>query len=271
MKTRRKDRPGDDRPRRKPERRRDDTNRGDREWLYGRNAVRESLLANRRKHVRLVIADTVERDRRIDEVERLAKQAGLRVDAAPRDLFERFAGPGHQGVMLETSPYPYETSLDLPSLSKAKAVILALDGIEDPRNAGSLIRTAEATGVSAIVIPSNRAVGITPAVVNASSGAVEHLKVVRETNLVRMLGKAREAGLWVLGLAAGEHSQPLFESDATPPVVLVVGSEGKGLRRLTQEQCDLLVSLPMVGKVESLNAAVAGSVALYEIFRDASE
>jgi 23S rRNA (guanosine2251-2'-O)-methyltransferase len=149
--------------------------------------------------------------------------------------------------------------------------VLALDGIEDPRNAGTLLRTAEAVGVAAVVIPSNRAVGITPAVVNASSGAVEHLQVVRETNLARWLTGARDSGFWVLGLATGEGSQPLFESDTAAPVILVVGSEGRGLRRLTREQCDLLVSLPMAGKVESLNAAVAGSIALYEIFRDTAD
>jgi 23S rRNA (guanosine2251-2'-O)-methyltransferase len=242
-----------------------------REWLYGRNAVREVLRAGRRNLFRIVFAEGLESDARLAEIERLARAGGLSIERLPREVVDNTGGPGHQGVLLEASEFQYATDVRPASLAKQRAIVLALDGIEDPRNAGTLLRTAEAVGVAAVVIPSNRAVGITSAVVNASSGAVEHLQVIRETNLARWLTAAREAGFWVLGLAGDEESQPLFESDAAAPVVLVVGSEGRGLRRLTREQCDLLVSLPMVGKVESLNAAVAGSIALYEIFRDTSE
>jgi 23S rRNA (guanosine2251-2'-O)-methyltransferase len=170
--------------------------------------------------------------------------------------------------MLESSPYPYASHVDLNRLASERAIVLALDGVEDPRNAGTLLRSAEAIGVGLVIVPSDRAVGVTPAVVNASSGAVEHMQVQRETNLARWLASAREAGLWTVGLDAGEESQPLFETDVAAPVVLVVGSEGRGIRRLVREQCDLVVSLPMFGQIESLNAAVAGSIALYEIKRD---
>lgn len=230
--------------------------------------MRESLRAGRRRHIRLIIAEGVTEDARLAEIETLAGERGVRIERAPRDRIDAQTGFGHQGVMLEASPYPYETHAELGKLASDRAIVLALDGVEDPRNAGTLLRTAEAVGVGLVIVPSDRAVGITPAVVNASSGAVEHMQIQRETNLARWLAIAREAGLWAVGLDAGEHSQPLFETDVAAPVVLVVGSEGRGIRRLVREQCDLVVSLPMFGQIESLNAAVAGSIALYEIKRD---
>lgn len=245
-----------------------DAGSSSREFLYGRNSVLESLRAGRRRHIRLVVADGVESDERITEIEELAEERGVRVERSPRDRIESQTGYGHQGVMLEASPYPYARHADLAALAKGQAIILALDGVVDPRNAGTLLRTAEAIGVALVVVPSDRAVGVSPAVVNASSGAVEHLMVQRETNLARWLASAREAGMWVAGMDSGDESRPLFETDVAAPVVLVVGSEGRGIRRLVREQCDMVVSLPMFGKVESLNAAVAGSIALYEIKRD---
>lgn len=271
MKTRRQDHRGGRGARPRPQTSTYLETRSGREWLYGRNAVRESLRAGRRKHFRLAVAEGVETDARLDEIERLARGINISIERLPRDVVDNTGGPGHQGVLLETTEYSYAANISLKTLAENRAIVLALDGIEDPRNAGTLLRTAEAVGVSAVVIPANRAVGITPSVVNASSGAVEHLQILQETNLSRWLGSAREAGFWVLGLAGGEGSIPLFESDMAAPVVLVVGSEGRGLRRLTREQCDLLVSLPMIGKIESLNAAVAGSIALYEIFRDTAD
>lgn len=180
-------------------------------------------------------------------------------------------GANHHGVLLEASAYPYIEQYDLQEIAEDKGIVLALDSIVDPRNVGTLLRTAEATGVRLVVIPSDRAATITPAVVNASSGAVEHLRIAEETNLTRFLNRAKEAGLWVAGLAGDEGADPLFDSRMTPPLVLVVGSEGSGLRRLVRETCDLVVSIPMAGRVESLNAAVAGSIALYEILRDAED
>jgi 23S rRNA (guanosine2251-2'-O)-methyltransferase len=233
--------------------------------------VRESLRAGRRKHIRLLVADNLERDSRLDEIERLARARSVRIETVPRDRIESLAAFGHQGVVLESSAYPYETGTDLNQLAARKAIVLALDGLEDPRNVGALLRTAEAVSAGLIVIPTDRAVGVTPAVVNASSGAVEHLHIQRETNLVRWLDAARDAGFWIAGLSDGEGSQPLFDTDLAAPVVVIVGSEGRGLRRLVREKCDLVLSLPMSGQIESLNAAVAGSVALYEVYRDTLE
>lgn len=260
---------GNTRPQRQP--RRKSAAGQNRDLLYGRNAVRESLRAGRRKHIRLVLAEGVQTDSRLVEIERLAHARGVRIEHAPRDRIDSQVGPGHQGVMLECSSYPYAVGSDLQNLVARRSIVLALDGIEDPRNVGTLLRTAEAVGVELVVVPSDRAVGVTPAVVNASSGAVEFLAVQRETNLARWLRQARMAGLWVVGLAGTENAVELFETDVPAPLVLVVGSEGRGIRRLIQEQCDLLVSLPMFGQIESLNAAVAGSIALYEVKRDSVE
>ena len=197
MRTRRTGPPGGGDDRRHPRR---EQGSGQREFLYGRNAVRESLRAGRRRHIRLIVAEGVTRDARMTEIETLASERGVRIERAPRDRIESEVGFGHQGVMLQSSPYPYVTHTDLGQLASERTIVLALDGVEDPRNAGTLLRTAEATGVGLVVVPSDRAVGITPAVVNASSGAVEHMRVQRETNLSRWLASAREAGLWAVGM-----------------------------------------------------------------------
>jgi 23S rRNA (guanosine2251-2'-O)-methyltransferase len=146
-------------------------------------------------------------------------------------------------------------------------LILALDGIVDPRNVGGLLRTAEATGFRHVVVPQDRAAGITPTVVNASAGAAEHLVVWQEVNLARWLKSAQAASFWVAGLALDSAATPLFDIDLRPPLVLVVGAEGTGLRRLIREACDVLVSIPMYGQVASLNASVAGALAMYEVRR----
>ncbi len=213
----------------------------------------------------------MEREERLDEILELAATHALDVTRVVRSRLDDMVAANHHGVLLEASPYPYVEEYDLDELAQDKGIILALDSIVDPQNVGTLLRTAEATGVKLVVIPSDRAATITPAVVNVSSGAVEHLQIAEETNLTRFLNRAKEAGFWVAGLAGDEGAEPLFDSRMTPPLVLVVGSEGSGLRRLVRETCDLVVSIPMAGRVESLNAAVAGSIALYEILRDAED
>jgi 23S rRNA (guanosine2251-2'-O)-methyltransferase len=235
------------------------------ELLYGRNAVRESLLAGRRRHQRLVVASGTERTERVGEIVKLARERDLPVDIRPRAELDEHVDAAHQGVVLETGAYPYADGHDLPSTPNQRDLLLALDGLEDARNVGSLLRCAEATGVSLVVIPTDRAASITPAVANASAGAVEHLRTARETNLVRWLERAKEAGYWIAGLETGPEAQSLFEADIPMPAVLVVGSEGRGMRRLTREHCDILLSIPMYGRIESLNVAIAGSVALYEM------
>ncbi|HZD53967.1 MAG TPA: RNA methyltransferase, partial [Woeseiaceae bacterium] len=153
-----------------------------RELIYGRNAVLESLRARRRTFHRLLLAEALRPDPRLDEIQAMADRAGLTVELRPRDSLDELISQNHQGVILEANPFPYFASV-IPDEPPPNSILLALDELEDPRNVGALIRTAEAVGVDGLVIPERRAVGITPAVVNASSGAVEHLRVARETNL----------------------------------------------------------------------------------------
>jgi 23S rRNA (guanosine2251-2'-O)-methyltransferase len=149
--------------------------------------------------------------------------------------------------------------------------MLLLDHLQDPQNVATLLRTAEALGVDGVVMPAHRAAGVTPAVVNASAGAVEHLRIVQETNLVRAMQALQEAGLWLAGVELAPGAKLYVEADLTGPLGLVVGSEGEGMSRLVRETCDFLIYLPMAGKVNSLNAAVAGSVALYEVWRQRAQ
>jgi 23S rRNA (guanosine2251-2'-O)-methyltransferase len=238
--------------------------------LYGRNAVRETLRAGRRYVNRLLIAEGTELQPRVVEILALARERGITPQSVTRGQIDTIVSSHHQGMVLEATPYIYADPPDLSSLAESHAVVLALDGLEDPQNLGTLLRTAEATGVAAIVIPTDRAAGITPAVVNASSGAVEHLQIVREVNLARWIARAKAAGFWAVGMAGEPRTQSLFDTSMAGPVVIVVGSESSGLRRLVSEACDILASIPMVGQIESLNAAVAGSIALYEAVRDPS-
>ena len=232
------------------------------EYLYGRNAVLESLRAGRRNHRSLRILQTVRRDDRIAEILERARQNALDVIEVPREEIDQLAPDGNQGVVLETSAYPYSKRDQEPG---PESIFLALDELEDPRNVGSLIRTAESAGVDGIVFPERRSVDVTPAVVNASSGATEHLQIWREKNLARWLSRAGDRGCWIIGLDGGDGTENLFDAELPLPAVLVVGSEGRGLRRLTRERCDFLVRIPMYGQIQSLNVAAAGSIALYHL------
>jgi 23S rRNA (guanosine2251-2'-O)-methyltransferase len=233
--------------------------------------VREALRAGRRRSQRLLVAAGSEAQPRVAEIMALAHQQGLASQVVAREQLDALVTSHHQGIVLEASAYTYVDLPDLTWLASQRAVLLALDELEDPQNLGTLLRTAEATGVAAVVIPTDRAAGVTPAVVNASSGAVEHLRVAREVNLARWLARAKAAGFWCVGLSGEPDRQALFDTSLAGPVVVVVGSEGSGLRRLVAEACDILASIPMVGEVESLNAAVAGSIALYEAWRESLE
>ena len=233
-----------------------------REYLFGRNAVLESLRAGRRAVFSVRILATAQPDDRLTEIVDHCRQHSIDTTEASRDELDQLAPFGNQGVVMETGPYPFSTP---STVIEPDSVLLALDELEDPRNVGALIRTAESAGVSGIVIPERRSVEVTPAVVNASSGATEHLRISREKNLARWLASASKQGYWIVGLDGGEGSENLFDADLPLPAVLVVGSEGRGLRRLTRERCDLLVRIPMYGQIKSLNAAAAGSIALYHL------
>ena len=243
----------------------------ERELLYGRNAVRETLRAGRRQAHRLHLMRDAKASPAISEILELAADRNVPVEWADRRALDGMAGGArHQGVVLEAASYPYVSLPDLiEGLGRGPAgpLVLALDYVQDPQNLGTLIRTAEALALDGIVIPERRAAGVTPAVVNSSSGACEHLAIARATNLPRALRELQAAGLWLAGLEQVEGARRHVDADLTGPLGLVIGSEGSGMSRLAREACDYFIQLPMFGRVNSLNAAVAGSVALYEIWR----
>jgi len=176
----------------------------------------------------------------------------------------------HQGVALECGDYPYaEVSdcLELAAERQEPALLLLLDHLQDPQNVGTLLRTAETVGVHGVVLPGRRAAEVTPAVVNASSGATEHLQIVVVANLAQTIGELQKAGIWIVGVEDDERAQQFDRADLDMPLGLVIGAEGPGLARLTRERCDFLVKLPMRGQIASLNAAVAGSIVLYHAWR----
>ncbi len=235
------------------------------EWLYGRHPVAEALRAKRRRFFRLRVAEGARAKGPLGEALRLATEMGVPVERVPRRMLDAVVPSGHQGVALEASRYPYAHLSEMWALAQARGEppwFLLLDALQDPQNLGTLLRTAEAVGVHGVVLPLRRTATVTPAVVSASSGASEHL-LVAQMNLAQAIRALQEAGVWVVGLEGGPEAQPLGQVPLEGPLALVVGSEGQGLRHLTRQACDVLLRLPMRGRVDSLNAAVAGSVALY--------
>lgn len=245
--------------------------KGRSEVLYGRQPVREMLKAGRRRVFEVRIAAGARAGAELDEIRDLAAEAGAAVlTGRPAAADREVLGAHHQGVFARVSPYPYARPEDArDSIARAGDPPLAvlLDHIQDPQNLGSIVRTAEAAGACAVFIPADRAAGVTPAVVRASSGATEHIAIVRVTNLVRTMKDLKKAGLWLSGLEDAPHARSFAEADLAGPVGLVVGAEGKGLGRLVRETCDFLVRLPMRGSVNSLNAGVAVGIVLYEAVR----
>jgi len=215
----------------------------------------------------LHIGHGVEEKGRVLDILKLAADSPLSIERVQRQHLDRL-GENHQGMALETSGYPYSTLPDILELARERhesLFILVLDVIQDPQNLGTLLRTAEAVGIHGIVIPKRRAAGVTPAVVSASSGACEHMMVTR-SNLTQAIDTLKKNHAWVIGLENTLSAQPVNSTRLNGDLALVVGSEGKGIRPLVSRSCDHLVRLPMAGIVESLNAAVAGSVVLYLAF-----
>jgi 23S rRNA (guanosine2251-2'-O)-methyltransferase len=238
------------------------------EMLYGRHSVHEALRAGRRRIRRLLLAEGIQPAPVLRQIQQLAESRRIPTQVVPkRALFE--INPQHQGVAAEAGSYPYvEFEVGLAAArGQPQPLVLALDCLQDPQNLGTLLRTAEAAGVALVVMPERRQAEVTPAVSHASAGAVEHLQVAQVVNLRRALEQMQQAGLFVYGLEHLPGSQPLWQARLTGPTAIVVGSEGEGLRRLTRETCDALVDIPMYGRVDSLNAAVAGSLLLYEALR----
>lgn len=244
------------------------------EWLYGRNPVEEALAAGRRTVMEVVLPPP---GMAVDEqLARIRDEAHARravVRTMQRDQLDRLTRFGHhQGVAAKTSGYPYVGFDEVLREVEAdeNALVVVLDHLEDPQNVGSILRTACAVGVAGVVIPEDRASGVTPAAVRASAGGAEHVKVAHVVNVARALDGLKEAGAWITGLDKCEGAREYTEIDFRGRVGLVVGAEGEGLSRLVREKCDFVAALPMPGGFESLNAGVAAAVAMYEVLRQRS-
>lgn len=237
------------------------------EIIYGRWAAMETLRAGRREVQQLVLAEGTEEKGIVVDLIAEAQQRGLTVKRIARRMMDDLArDANHQGVMLRVGPYRYaelETIVDVARQRNEKPFVLILDLLQDPQNVGAVLRVGDAVGIHGVVLQDRRGVGVTAAVTNASSGAAEHLNIVQVTNLVNAMKKLKELDVWMVGLDIGPNIVPIDRADLNIGIGIVLGSEGEGMRRLVRDNCDLLVTLPMRGHVESLNVSTVGALALY--------
>jgi 23S rRNA (guanosine2251-2'-O)-methyltransferase len=234
------------------------------EFIYGRNPVYETLRVKRRQVFNLLIAEGAQEKGRLSEILQMAKERKIPVQRVPRARLDKLSDSA-QGIAAEVDGYPYINLVDILSRAERSGeplFVLILDTIQNPQNLGSLIRTAESVGVHGVVIPGHRAAEVTPAVVSASAGASEHM-LIAQANLAQAMDELKAAGAWIAGLDEDLSSLNPDKVSLTGALAVVVGSEGEGLRPLVKQKCDYIVRLPMRGQIESLNAAVAGSVVLY--------
>jgi 23S rRNA (guanosine2251-2'-O)-methyltransferase len=240
--------------------------------IIGINPVLEALKAGRPVH-RLLISDQRKQDRDVQAILRLARDCGAEVRFAGREALNREApGANHQGVIALAAAKQYATLEDILTIPAERGqapLFLVLDGVEDPRNLGAILRTADAAGVHGVIIPERRATGLTETVAKVAAGAMEHVPVVKVVNIVHSLEVLKKAGVWVAGAEAGGNTV-YWKADFVQPTALVLGGEDRGVRRLVRERCDYLVSLPLLGSISSLNVSVAAGILLYEALRQRS-
>lgn len=235
--------------------------------IYGVLPVIEALRANARRVDKIVIAEGA-REKRLDEIFDLARQNGILIDRVSRDNLTRLTGPdvNHQGIAAMAASADYVPIDELIAGLRHPAMLVILDGVEDPRNLGAVLRTAECAGADGVIIPERRAVGLTETVAKSSAGATEHVKVAKVQNLNRLIEELKEKDIWVVG-TSGDAETSYTDWDWKQPSALVLGAEGSGLHRLVAENCDMLVKIPMYGKIDSLNVSVAAGVVLFEAQR----
>lgn len=237
------------------------------EYIVGKNPVIEALKSERDIN-KILIAEGSQRGQ-MQQITQLAKEANVIVQFVPKKKIDQISSENHQGVLAYVAAYQYAEIDDLFAAAEKKnesPFFLLLDEIEDPHNLGSIMRTADSVGAHGIIIPKRRAVGLTATVAKASTGAIEYIPVVRVTNMARTIDELKERGIWIAGTDA-KGKDDYRRLDGTLPLGLVIGSEGKGMGRLIRDKCDFLIHLPMIGKVTSLNASVAASLLMYEVYR----
>ncbi len=237
--------------------------------LAGVNSIMEALRGKRRVHK--IFLQEGRGGKRIEDLLNLARKKGIFFQYVDKQRLDgMYTIANHQGVVALVDQYEFsslEEILELAAIKGEPPFVLILDGLEDPQNLGSIIRTAECAGVHGIVIPQHNSAEVTPAVVRASAGAVEHIPVARVTNLVNCIKELKKQGLWVIG--ADMEGRTYFETSLPNPTALIIGGEGTGIRKLVRQNCDILVSIPMRGAVSSLNASVAAGLVIYEVIRQA--
>ena len=237
------------------------------EYIMGRNPVLEALRSEREIN-KIWIAEGSQKGS-MQQVIGIAKERKIFVQIVPKKKIDQMVEGIHQGVVAQVAAYKYAELDDLFAIAEERneaPFFMILDEIEDPHNLGSIMRTADAVGAHGIIIPKRRAVGLTATVAKASTGAIEYIPVVRVTNMARTIEELKERGVWIVGTDA-KGSDDYRNIDGKMPIGLVIGSEGKGMGRLIKEKCDFLIRLPMAGKVTSLNASVAASLLMYEVYR----
>ncbi|WP_267220505.1 23S rRNA (guanosine(2251)-2'-O)-methyltransferase RlmB [Dyella silvae] len=242
-------------------------------WIVGINPV-EGALTNDASRVREVLVEQGQRNARVQELATRAKALNIPVHHRPREQLDKLAGEArHQGVVALYEAPPMGNENDILGLVEAAgqdALVLVLDGVTDPHNLGACLRSAAAARATAVIVPKDRAVGLTPVVRRASAGGADRVPLIAATNLARALRTLKDAGVWITGLA-GDTDTSIYSIDMKGPVALVLGSEGEGMRRLTRETCDFVAKIPMPGTMESLNVSVATGVVLFEALRQRSE
>ncbi|RDW21914.1 23S rRNA (guanosine(2251)-2'-O)-methyltransferase RlmB [Oceanobacillus arenosus] len=237
------------------------------EIIIGKNPVMEALRSGRSVNKVLVLEHLNAQTQ--GKLHQLAKEAGTIVQKVPKSKLDQLSDGNHQGVIAYVASYEYASLDDLFRNAEQKAedpFFIILDELEDPHNLGSILRTADATGVHGVIIPKRRSVGLTATVAKTAAGAIEHIPVARVTNIANTIDELKERNIWVVGTEA-EATEDYRRLDGTMPIALVIGNEGKGISRLVRKKCDWTVSLPMKGEVSSLNASVACSLLLYEVYR----
>jgi len=234
--------------------------------LYGIHSVLEALKASSRR-VERVCVDRSQKNARLQEIIDSAREHGIPISFEEKAWLDRKAeGRRHQGILCCLAEVAACGLDDILQSAARPGLLLILDGIEDPQNLGAILRSAEVAGADGVILPRWRSAGISPAVVRASAGAAAHMKIARDMNLSQAIKRLKEEGYWVAGLDAGA-AKPVWEADLTVPLALVMGGEGGGLQRLVRESCDYLVSIPVRGRVTSLNVSVTAGIALYECLR----